>query len=212
MEQKYFYVVLFVTPYNTGKFIRLMTGYPYNHGAISFSEKITNVYSFARRYKSTPFYAGFVTESILRYNYKGDIAKVKIFKIPVTEQQLSGVMKRVEDFKKEPLEYIYNFASAMLFPLKRSVKIFKAYTCIEFVLSILRDFTDIPTVKGCEFISVKGLDEALRGFELYEGSAEPFLKNGDWTEDPFEKKKSFFFGVKNTLALFCKLFVRLIKN
>ena len=85
-EKRFFYVALLVTPFGTGTLIRTVTGFPYNHMGISFSPEMKNFYSFARYYKKQPFYAGFVKESVLRYNNNGKIAKIKVCAVPVTEE------------------------------------------------------------------------------------------------------------------------------
>ena len=85
-EKRFFYVAFLSTPYKMGEFIRKMTGFPYNHTAISLSSKMKYLYSFSRHYKNAPFYGGFTKESVLRYRKKDNFAKIKICAVPVSEE------------------------------------------------------------------------------------------------------------------------------
>ena len=142
-EQRFFYIAFLLTPFGTGKIIRTVTGFPYNHTGISFSPEMKYFYSFARYYKKAPFYAGFVKESALRYNNNGKIAKIKICAVPVSEENYNNAKKHIEDITEHSEEYIYNLISVITFPFRKSVKIKKSYTCIEFVLSMLMRFDKV---------------------------------------------------------------------
>ena len=87
MECKhYLYVLLTKTPLKTGKFLRKVTGYEYNHCSVSFDNNFKVLYSFSRKYKNSTFYAGLVKESSLRYTTNEQETKVKIFKIGLTNK------------------------------------------------------------------------------------------------------------------------------
>ena len=79
----YIYVVFSSTPYKIGKTIRMLTGEKYNHVSISLDAELTQMYSFARRYYKTPFYGGFVKESLSRYQLNQNKATIKICKMGV---------------------------------------------------------------------------------------------------------------------------------
>ena len=74
-------------------------------------------------------------ESVLRYNNNGKIAKIKVCAVPVSEENYNNAKKHIEDITEHSEEYIYNLISVITFPFRKSVKIKKSYTCIEFVLS-----------------------------------------------------------------------------
>ncbi len=205
MAEKYIYAILFSTPFNTGKFIRLITGFPYNHGGIAFDFEMKKFYSFARRYKSTPFYGGFVMESLLRYKHGKNIATAAVYKIPVSEEQFESAKNRVSQMQRENEDYLYNFASAFFFPLEHWVEIEKAYTCMEFVLSMLKTYADVPELKAKEFYSIEEFYGLMEPYKCFEGSVKPFLRNADWEEDKFPQKYGFFKGIAKTLGVFWEL-------
>lgn len=211
-EQRFFYIAFLLTPFGTGKIIRTVTGFPYNHTGISFSPEMKYFYSFARYYKKAPFYAGFVKESVLRYNNNGKIAKIKVCAVPVSEENYNNAKKHIEDIKEHSGEYIYNLISVITFPFRKSVKIKKSYTCIEFVLSMLRKFSELPEIKNEKFLSIKEFCEILEPYTVYEGSIEKFFGGADWEGDPFTEEKSGAFLFKKTVSRNAKLIKRFIKK
>ncbi|MBQ5322017.1 MAG: hypothetical protein J6J07_01065, partial [Oscillospiraceae bacterium] len=184
-EKRFFYVAFLSTPYKMGEFIRKMTGFPYNHTAISLSPKMKYLYSFSRHYKNAPFYGGFTKESVLRYRKKDIFAKIKICAVPVSEENYQKAKKRLEFFANHSEEYIYNMISAVCFPFKTRVKIKNSFTCVEFVLSMLEKYAEIPVLKNKKFCSIKELSALLEDYKIYEGSAEKFIENACWEGDTF---------------------------
>ena len=211
-EKRFLYVLFLLTPFGTGKLIRTVTGYPYNHTGISFSPELKYFYSFARYYRKTPFYAGFTRESVLRYDQNGKIAKIKICAVPVSEENYQNAKKQIEDIKSNADEHIYNFISAAAFPFRKTVKVKKSYTCVEFVLSMVRKYSDIPELKEEKFLSIEDFCEMLDSYKIYEGSIEKFFDGADWEEDSFTEKKSTFYRWKAAIKNNIMLFRRFIKN
>lgn len=211
-EQKYLYAVFVSSPYRMGKFIRMATGYPYNHAAVSFSPEPEKMYSFSRKYKNAPFYGGFTEESVLRLKNRGKTAKIKICAVPVSDEGFSKAKKRIALLREHSDEYIYNMISAAVFPLGVCLHIEKSYTCVEFVLSMLKKYADIPVLKEKEFCSVKELSEILEPYKIYEGGAEKFFCNAKWGKDSFPMEKGKAFYIKNTIKNNGKLLRRFFKN
>ncbi len=211
-NQKYIYVVFLSTPYRMGKFIRAVTGFPYNHAAISLSPEMKFFYSFSRHYKNAPFYGGFGKESILRCRLEKNIADMMVCAVPVTEEQYLGAKKRLEFLSSHSEEYLYNLISAACFPLRTRVKITKAYTCVEFVLSMLKKYSDIRVLTKKKFCSIKELAHILEKYKIYEGSAERFLEKAEWKDDTFPKEKGKAFYWKKTASHGGKLVFRFAKD
>lgn len=211
-NRKYFYVAFLSTPFKIGKIIRGVTHYPYNHTAISLSPDMKYLYSFSRHYKNAPFYGGFTKESILRYDQNGNIAMIKICAVPVSEDRYRRAEKQLEFFANHTEAYLYNMISAACFPLKTRVRIKRSYTCVEFVLNMLRKYTDIPTLKNKKFCSIKELSEILDCYTVYEGSAKKFLENSNWDDDTFPEEKGRWFYIKNTALNNGKLLYRFAKR
>ena len=211
-EKRFFYVAFLSTPYKMGEFIRKMTGFPYNHTAISLSPKMKYLYSFSRHYKNAPFYGGFTKESVLRYRKKDNFAQIKICAVPVSEENYQKAKKRLEFFANHSEEHIYNMISAVCFPFKTRVRIKHSYTCVEFVLSMLEKYAEIPVLKNKKFCSIKELSALLEDYKIYEGSAEKFIENACWEGDTFPQEKGKWFYWKKTALNNGKLVYRFAKR
>ncbi|MBQ8594634.1 MAG: hypothetical protein IJ406_01560 [Oscillospiraceae bacterium] len=211
-EKRFFYVAFLSTPYKMGEFIRKMTGFPYNHTAISLSSKMKYLYSFSRHYKNAPFYGGFTKESVLRYRKKDIFARIKICAVPVSEENYQKAKKRLEFFANHSEEYIYNMISAACFPFKTRVKIKNSFTCVEFVLSMLEKYAEIPVLKNKKFCSIKELSALLEDYKIYEGSTEKFIENACWEGDTFPQEKGKWFYWKKTALNNGKLVYRFVKR
>ena len=211
-EKRFFYVAFLSTPYKMGEFIRKMTGFPYNHTAISLSPKMKYLYSFSRHYKNAPFYGGFTKESVLRYRKNDNFARIKICAVPVSEENYQKAKKRLEFFANHSEEYIYNMISAACFPFKTRVKIKNSFTCVEFVLSMLEKYAEVPVLKNKKFCSIKELSALLEDYKIYEGSAEKFIENACWEGDTFPQEKGKWFYWKKTALNNGKLVYRFAKR
>ena len=211
-EKRFFYVAFLSTPYKMGEFIRKMTGFPYNHTAISLSPKMKYLYSFSCHYKNAPFYGGFTKESVLRYRKKDIFARIKICAVPVSEENYQMAKKRLEFFANHSEEHIYNMISAVWFPFKTRVWIKHSYTCVEFVLSMLEKYAEIPVLKNKKFCSIKELSALLEDYKIYEGSAEKFIENACWEGDTFPQEKGKWFYWKKTALNNGKLVYRFAKR
>ncbi len=211
-EKRFIYVAFLSTPYRIGKFIRKITRFPYNHTAVSLSPKMKYLYSFSRHYKNAPFYGGFTKESVLRYRHKGETALIKVCAVPVSEENYQDAKKRLEFFANNSEEHIYNMISAACFPFKTRVRIKHSFTCVEFVLSMLQKYTDIPALKNKKFCSLRELSEHLENYKIYEGTAEKFLKNAGWEGDTFPEEKGKIFYIRKTALNSGKLVYRFAKR
>ena len=211
-EKRFFYVAFLSTPYKMGEFIRKMTGFPYNHTAISLSPKMKYLYSFSRHYKNAPFYGGFTKESVLRYRKNDNFARIKICAVPVSEENYQKAKKRLEFFANHSEEHIYNMISAVCFPFKTRVRIKHSYTCVEFVLSMLEKYAEIPVLKNKKFCSIKELSALLEDYKIYEGSTEKFIENACWEGDTFPQEKGKWFYWKKTALNNGKLVYRFAKR
>lgn len=172
------YIVFSSTPNKMGTFIRAFTGGQYNHVSIALDESLSQMYSFARRYYHTPFYGGFVKESISRYHINGRCAHIRICKLPVTDAQHRIMQAHLADMLKRQDRYLYNHLSALTVPLRRRVKIRDAYICVDFVVQLLHAAA-IPLTPGKDY-SVDELEQLLRPYAVYTGPA-PEAKVHDTT-------------------------------
>lgn len=211
MECKhYLYVLLTKTPLKTGKFLRKVTGYEYNHCSVSFDNNFKVLYSFSRKYKNSTFYAGLVKESSLRYTINEQKTKVKIFKIGLTNETYKKLKAYLEDLIEHEDEYIYNYLSILTYLFHKKVNVKKAYTCCDFTVHILKDFCELVNFKEKDYCSIKELSEILEEYKIYEGTFD--FQNNSWEEDVYLIHQPLLEKMKKTSYLFTLLIARFFKG
>lgn len=169
MEQKFLYIVFSSTPNKMGRMIRTFTASHYNHVSIALDESLSQMYSFSRRFYHTPFYGGFVKESVSRYHINGHSAEIRVCQLPVTDEQHRTLDALLADMLGRQEQYLYNHLSALTVPFRRRVNIRDAYICVDFVVHILQS-VGIPLDSGKNY-SVGELEHLLRPHILYTGPA-----------------------------------------
>lgn len=207
MDNKYnVYVVLTATNLKMGKMIRFFTRYKYNHVSITLDNELKYMYSFSRRYKKPTLYAGFVKESMLRY----ENSKIKIFKIPIDRYTYNKMKRYFKLLEQTKNKYLYNLFSALFFVIHKKVKIDKSFTCIEFTLYTLSRYIPKLNIKDYEFYSIKDLDNILNEYLIYEGnfimSDKLSWKNDSYLDD--SHILSGYFGVIKNIFILIYRFVR----
>lgn len=213
MEKKYnLYVLLTKTQLKTGKIIRKITKFEYNHCSISFDKNFKTLYSFSRKHKNSTFYAGLVKESSLRYTEDNKQTKVQIFQIPLTTKEYKKLKNYLKDLEKHEEEYIYNYLSLITYPFRKKVNVQKAYTCCEFTVHILKDFCKMIDLgknkKG--YCSIQELSEYLLDYLIYEGIYD--VENDSWEPDKYLIKQNIFSKTYKITELFACLIYRYIKG
>ncbi len=187
-KDEHIYIVFSKTPYKMGRFIRLITGGRYNHVSVSPVEDLSLLYSFARRYREAPFCGGFVRESASRFKIKGKTSNVMICAVPVTREAREELIDRLSKMEKDSERYVYNLFSAICVPIKKRIFIRDAYTCVEFILTVLRsvglDFNEQA------FYSIDELVGNLSVYKIYEG---PFPELGGAVSDEYDREVSYLF-------------------
>ena len=207
-EQKFIYPIVISSPFGTGRFIRAVTKFTYNHAGIAFSPDVCSFYSFSRLYKKATFYGGFVKESILRYKSESYKSHIKVFAVPVTDENYEKIKERISFYEENKEDYIYNLISAAAFIRRKNIKIKNAYTCLEFTLKMVKEFCEIGELNKRDFVSVKDFSEILEPYKIYEGPTEKYFDGAEWENDLFPKKISLWFAVKKTLCNNAKLIKR----
>ena len=166
-QQKYLYVIFSATPYRMGRFIRMVTGYAYNHVAIATEEDLSKLYAFARRFYRTPFYGGFVAEHPCRYHHNGVSAAIRLYRLPLTNRQWDRLQEILLTMRNQADRYLYNHLSALLAPLHIKVKVKNAFTCAEFAVSVLSSLGfDFDTR---HFYTIGDISDRLESYHIYSG-------------------------------------------
>ena len=188
------------------KFIRTITKNEYNHAAISFDIELKTLYSFARHYKKAPFYGGFVTESCLRYNVEKHFSNIKVYAIPLTKKDEECLSDYLNYFKSHPDKYLYNMFSAILVPFRKKIVINNAFTCVEFVTSILSLIDE--RINILDYYSIADLENLYQDKLIYEGIFETTKDVSNWSNDTFLESN----GLTTNAFYTARSFYRLASN
>ena len=198
----YIYIVFSSTPNRVGRIVRKVTGETYNHVSIALDENLSRMYGFARRYYHTPLYGGFVRESLSRYQQNGQVARISICRLPVSEQQYTTLEEQLSHMYKNRQHYLYNHLSALSAMAHRRISARDAYTCIEFCVKILYQLgIDVDPKKYYTVCDIKNL---LNNYCIYTGP----VPVGDYDAD-FYQTNPVPFPVFSTLRDMFKLLPRL---
>ena len=152
-----------------------MTHSKYNHMSISADSELTEVYSFARRYRVTPFYGGFVRETPDRFKVNDKPTHVKICAIPISAADKEHILDKLRTMKGDD-RYIYNFFSAACVPLHHKIRVRDAYTCVEFAVKTLYDAGF--NINESKYYGINELERMFDEYVVYEGEY-PYGKDGE---------------------------------
>lgn len=194
---KSIYIILLSTNSKMGSLIRLVTRYKYNHVAISLSEDLSNMYSFARYKEHSALVGGFIHEKTSRYINRPPF--IKVFKLDLSNESFNKIEEKIKNMEGDFNKYIYNTYSAILFPIKKRVKIKNAFTCFEFAEYIL----DEVHLEG--FRTIKEMDQKLSSIKIFEGRLDKFIKLEEDKNDDYFEKMSFKKVATTTVNHFIEL-------
>ncbi len=208
---KNIYVVLSSTPTMMGKIIRVFTRSFYNHSSISLTENLNEMYSFARYRASNPLVGGFVKEFPKRFTLgkESDVC-IKVFRIPVTEEQYETIKLFIYKIKNDREENIYNSLAAIGVLLGCKFDTYKAYTCSDFVVRTLVEGNVLWDTCISKNVIPDEIHTLLEKYTSYSGclnAYKPIVGVNFDTEDFFEKS-----GTINEVAYTLNHFYRLIKR
>ncbi len=210
-DKKQICIVFASTNSGMGKLIRRVTHYKYNHVAISLTKDLSTLYSFARYNYDSPLVGGFVEESALRYLYNdGQAADIRVYAIPVTKEQYTKLESIIENIKKNSSEYIYNTLSAMMTPIGTRISIYRAYTCVEFVSTVLSKCGIINGIMPGDFCTIENMEKLLQGHLIYDGTADYAANGEDWGDDQYMKKNGRLGSCRGTIRHFGRLIYRAV--
>lgn len=194
------YVIFSSTPYRIGRLIRVVTRNPYNHVSISLDGNLDGMYTYARHYKNTPFYGGFVREYADRYRKEFGDTRVKVCALPVTEEQYRQMEERFARMIAESDQYPYNLISAFGVPFHRRFLADGSFTCAEFAVEVLSAVDSRFDRK--RFYTIRELEQKLDAGKIYEGE---YPAEAGGCEGDFETEQSTLFYASHTARNFALL-------
>lgn len=131
------YFMISATHTRFARLIRRFGGTRYNHAAIALDPELKELYAFARPNKNAVFLAGLIHEQLFYYSRgKYPCVNVVIFKINVSQEQHDEIRSIIQQVQQDK-EYVYNLFSVLTYPVTRGFGVYKAFSCIEFVIYLL---------------------------------------------------------------------------
>lgn len=135
---KSIYILISQTNTRFGKIIRKFGKIQYNHASIALDSELSEIYSFARQRHSLVLTGKLVKENISRFTLnRATNIDATIFEVPVTEEQYDEIKALIEEIYNDK-EYLYNLFSVLTYPLTKGLSVYKAFTCNEFAMYVLK--------------------------------------------------------------------------
>jgi len=188
--------------------IRYCTNSQFNHVSISLDAGMEEMYSFARLSAENPFVGGMVKENPYRFSLgKSEKVNVKVYRIPVTNEQYNQITEFVYDTYTDTEKYYYNLIGVFNVLFKSNFQVYKTYICTEFVSEVFRQGGISLVDKRCNTVSLKDFESSLEPFIFYNGSLYDYpslsslYKEDDFfSEDVFFQRKGIRKEVASTVA------------
>lgn len=169
---KSIYVVLAMTGTYASRFINFFNRAEYVHVSISLDEHFQEMYSFSRIY--TPFIvpAGFVHEDFHKGVYAShQNGACRIYELKVTEDKYQMLKQGLDQFKKNPKNYTYNYIGLPFMLANVPWKRKHHYTCSQFVAWMLQEQSQIVNFrKSYSLVKPQDFMEVLERYEIYKGT------------------------------------------
>jgi len=205
----YVYVILSKTPTGFGKMIRKFGRIEYNHASIAFDKELKEMYSFGRKQHQVPIVAGFVMEYPERFSLKTNYqVNAMIYRIPVTRSQYILGKERIQQIANDD-EYLYNLFSVLLFPFVHGFSTFKAYTCAEFVVHVLKYMNiTLKDDKMCCQYTPEEIGEIFQQYLYFKGNLLDYCSTNSTSCEYFFQSPSYLRATLSSLHIIGRLLYR----
>ena len=107
------YVMLIHSGTLLANVIKTVTNSKFSHSSISFDSSMRNMYSFGRKSDTNPFIGAFKKEDIQSEFYKEKEIPYALYVVPVTEDELARMKKRLNYFIANSTKFKYDFTGLM---------------------------------------------------------------------------------------------------
>lgn len=201
------YIVVSSTYTKFGKTIRIFGKIRYNHASMALDPGLQEMYSFGRQKHNVLLTGKLVKENISRFTLdRVSNVDVTIFEIPVTDKQYENLKNCIRSVYEDK-DYLYNLFSVLTYPLTKGLSVYKAFTCIEFIMYLL-------TLGGMEFdkplyeYKPDDLLEILHDKIIYEGNLLEYVKEKKANTDYFDRLSVP--DVKDSAVCLSKLILRTV--
>ncbi len=172
---KNIYIVLTQSGTFFSRFLRCITGRPYNHASLALNKSLNEFYSFGRKIPTNPFIAGFVIEH-------KDTGVFEIFpkspaiviELPVTNEQYDSIEKTINDFKENIEIYKYDLINLAFVYSNYHIKRENRFFCSQFIAYLLNT-SGIQTPKSPEHIQATDFLKLKKCNIIYKGNIQNYV-------------------------------------
>ena len=194
--------------------VHIYTKQEFCHSSLSLDKDLNEMYSFARFKYHTPLVAGFTKENITTLSLgKEDGVNVKIFRIPVTDQQYKKLERVINNFKNNSGKYMYNLFGLLFFKTPIEFNIRDTYICTEFVSKCIASLGIKKKKLNKNRITPEAMIEALKEYEYYDGDLREYskrLQHNSYTPEFLEKENFALMVLKSIKQILCLIYRKII--
>lgn len=203
MNKNYIYIIFSATPSRIGKAIRFFTKEKYNHVSVAMDADMEDTFTFARRNYYTPFWGGFVRESLSRFHIGEKKSDICICKLPVTQQRYKHTEALIHKMDEKQEDYLYNHLSIFGACIRKRIHVKDACTCVEFCAQILEGLGFPVSQKA--YYTVGDLEKLLAPYIVYSGPISDPTSTDTHYFFKLSPLKRAFYTCRDMLRLFPRL-------
>lgn len=177
MKDNYIYIVFSKTGTWLSRSIGVVTNSNYTHVSISLDSNFDNMYSFGRLNPNNPFSGGLTKESLYEGVFKkSPHCKCLIYKIPVTEKQLTKLKQLLSFYisLNKEIKYRYNFIGLFAVLVDKPLKRNRHFFCSQFITLLLEESKIWTSTKVPELTRPTDIMKMENKTILYEGFLNDF--------------------------------------
>ena len=201
MAEQFLYLMISKTDTQVGRLIRSVSRFEYNHVSMSLDPNLREWVSFGRYNREAPLYSGFITESPERFLAKGFDTRVRIFRLPLSQQRYKEIRNLFSHAGEPDCGLVYNTFDAMAAAFHRKINIAGAFTCLSFACEVIEK----------HYLSIEELDADLKDKLIFDGSLCQLVPdNGQRTDHYFDHHgliHGTWMGAVQLTTLIFRLFV-----
>ncbi|MGD6844813.1 hypothetical protein ACQCVH_20160 [Bacillus infantis] len=185
---KCIYILLTDTGTIFSRLIKCYTRAPYNHSSIALDRQFNQLFSFGRRSYMNPFSAGFIRERVDRgvFKHKRN-TRCAVYCLQVSDSQYKEIRKMILQFEEDPLKYKYNLLGCIGIIFGIKFQRAHAFTCSQFVSTILTKSGIHTFDKCCEMIRPDDIASIPQLSLVYEGHLHHYWESSQ-VADPLYKR------------------------
>lgn len=158
---KNLYVVISETGTGPSRFLQYFTKDRYVHASLALNEELTEMYSFARRWRYYPFWCGFIKECINKGTYERfKDTRIAVIKLPVSDEVYADITAELYSIYPHRKWFRYNYIGVFLAHFGKVLHRKKCFYCSEFIQKVLSEHgvgvekEEVP-VKPVDFLQLR---------------------------------------------------------